>query len=161
MAKATVAKGSEYFFEEGQFVARLDEVTEKHVEFTYKAHHKAVQRKPELLGTKSSFDNWEWLWTLLEGPQEGQTITLTTDPKVELEGFSPAKVAFEALQGEPLELDQDIDTDMVVGLKARIVLTHMEADTRGDRTYYNTRVTDVLPLRDGDEDVELSDEPPF
>lgn len=163
MPKATTEQGQPYFFEEGEFLAILRSVEERHVDFIYKSHHKAVIKGKAKAGDKSSFDNWEWEFELLEGDREGQTITLTTDPKVELEGYSPARVAYEALQGEALELGQEIDTDLVVGCKARVVLKHEDPKPSGDRTYYNTVIADVLPAHDSqvDGDAMDTDEPPF
>lgn len=160
MARATVQQGSKYFFEEGEFLAILREVEEKHVDFTYKSHHKAVQNGKAKAGDPGSFDHWIWKFDLLQGERAGQEITLETDPSVELEGYSMARVAYEALQGEPLELGQDIDTDLVVGMRARLVISHMPERQSGDRVFYDSKITDLLPVRDGD-DVELSDEPPF
>jgi hypothetical protein len=163
MPKASVEQGSPYYFEEGEYAAILLSVKENHVEFTYKSHHKAVQNGKARVGDKGAFDNWLWEFKLLEGNRAGETITLTTDPKVELEGWSPARVAYEALLGQPLELGQDVDTDLVCGLRARVVIANLEPETRGDRTYYNSRVTDVLPAKDGDDSIDEpdSDEPPF
>ena len=163
MPKAEDVQGSAYYHEDGEFAATLVSVEERHVEFTYKSHHKAVQSGKARVGETGAFDNWEWTFKLLEGARAGETIVLTTDPKIELEGWSPARVAYEALLGEPVEIGQAVDTDLVCGLRCRIVLTHMEPETRGDRTYYNTRVTDVLPARDGDPEGgdEYGDEPPF
>lgn len=163
MAKATAEQGKPYFYDEGEYLAILREVEEKHVDFTYKSHHKAVQNGKARVGDQGGFDQWIWKWELLEGEQAGRTMDVTTEPKVELTGWSPAKSAYEALVGSPIELGQEIDTDLVVGLKARLVLTHLDPRTQGDRTYYETKVTDVLPARDGDEGIDsmYSDEPPF
>ena len=165
MPKAEVKQGSAYFHEEGEFLAILRGVEDRRVLFTYKSHHKAVQRGTVNVGDEGEIHRWKWTWELLDGPNAGSEIALETDPSIELEGYSPARVAYEALQGEPVQLGQDIDTDLVVGLKARVVLKHMDPRVSGDRTFYDTKVVDVFPAKDGDQDVESpwngGDEPPF
>ncbi len=133
---------------------------------TYKERHKAVQNGKARVGDKGSFDQWIWTWELLEGERAGSTIDLKTPPKIELGDFySAARVAYEALLGQPIEIGEEVDTDLVVGLKARVVIGHLDPETRGDRTYYNSAIKDILPVRDGDADVsspwDNSDEPPF
>lgn len=162
MPKAPVTQGSAYFLEEGEYLALLRNVEERRTEFTYKSHHKAVQRGTKRVGDTGEVHLWQWTWELLQGPNAGAEVTMETQPTIELEGWSPGRVAYEALMGEPLVLGQDVDTDLVVGLKARIVLTHQAPRQAGDRTFYDTKVTDVLPARDGDEaDQYQADEPPF
>lgn len=162
MPKARVEEGSEYFFEEGTFQARMILCKEEHVDFIYKSTHKAVLKGTAKVGEKSSFDKWNWTWELLEGPQRGQTITVDTDPGVSLKGTSLARELYTALLGRDVELDEDIDTDKVEGLRAQIVLTHVEPEPRRDGTgfYYNTRVTDAFSMKPG-EDAPSYDDPPF
>lgn len=162
MPKAPVTQGSAYRFEEGEFLALLRSVEERRTPFTYKSHHKAVQRGDKRAGEEGEVHRWVWTWDLLEGPNAGGEVTMETEPTIELEGWSPGRMAFEALQGEPLQLGQDVDTDLIVGLKGRIVLAHQPPRQVGDRTFYDTKVTDILPRRDGDEANQYQDdEPPF
>jgi hypothetical protein len=164
MPKATVEQGSAYFLPEGEFVAILRSVEDRITKFTYKSHHKAVQSGRQNAGDEGQIHRWKWTFELLSGEKTGSDVVLETDPSIELEGFSPARMAYEALQGEPLELGQDIDTDLVVGMKARLVLKHMPPREAGDRVFYDTKVTDVLPAKDGDESAASpwdGDEPPF
>ena len=162
MPKAEVTQGSAYFLEEGEYLAVLRDVEDRRTPFTYKSHHKAVQRGQKRVGEEGEVHRWKWAWELLEGPNAGAEVILETDPSIELEGWSPARVAYEALQGEALSLGQDVDTDLVVGLKARVVLTHQAPRQAGDRTFYDTKITDILPAKDGDEGSQYQgDEPPF
>lgn len=162
MPKTEVTQGSAYHLEEGDFLALLREVEDRRVPFTYKSHHKAVQRGDKRAGEEGEVHKWKWVWELLEGPNAGAEVPMETQPTIELEGWSPGRVAYEALIGEPLLLGQDIDTDLVVGGKARIVLTHQAPRNADGRTFYDTRITDILPAKDGDESRQYQeDEPPF
>lgn len=164
MPKTRVEEGSEYFFDEGDFLARMTQCTEEQVDFIYKSHHKAVQRGTAKVGEKGEFAKWTWTWALLEGPQSGSTLDVSTDPGISLKGASFARNIYEALIGHEVELDEDIDTDLVEGLTARIVLTHEDPIPRrdGQGNYFGTRVSDVFNSKDGTPATSgFQEEPPF
>jgi len=160
MPKSTVEQGRLYFYEEGEFLAILKSVEEKTVEYTAKPHHQAVKKGNARVGDTLSFDQWVWTWELLEGEHGSMEIEFKTDPKIELARRGLALQAWEALTGEPLELGQDVDTDVVVGGKARLVIVHADPETgRDGQTYYRANVGEVLPAGDGAS--SSNEEPPF
>jgi len=159
MPKATVKRGRLYFYEEGEFTAILRSVEENTVEYTAKSHHQAVKKGEARVGDTLSFDQWIWTWDLLSGDHGSTEIEFKTNPGIEIARRTLGLQAWEALTGEPLELGQDIDTDVIVGGKARLVIVHEDPETgRDGNTYYRSRVGEVLPLGDSG---PAEDEIPF
>lgn len=151
MVKAVAEEGKPYFFDEGVFLAQLVSVEERRVTYRLRAHHAAVKNGKGNVGDEAFFDQWRWTWELLQGAQAGSRIDVDTDPKIVLEGDSLARDQYEALIGRALELGEQIDTDVVLGAKARLRIVHRDPVARHDGTTgYYTDVTEVLPAQ-GDE----------
>jgi|GEM_PF-5390719 len=160
MPKGTAEQGRTYWQDEGTFPALLKSCEEEVIKYQLKSNHAKVKRGEASVGEWDEFSRWNWTWELLEGDHEATEIVVRTRPSIEIEGKSLAREAYEALSGQQFELGQDYDTDLVVGLKARLVLAHKPPRVDGDRTFYDTEVTEVLPALD-EESRPLYDKPPF
>jgi hypothetical protein len=166
MAKATVVEESEYHFEEGWLRARLESVVETKVEFEYKAHHAAVKNGTARVGQKATFDKWRWNFKITAGDSSGDTINVDSDAKVSTRADSVAKVLYESLQGAPVEVGQDVDTDLVEGLVCEVLVAHQAPQKKKDGTlgYYCTIVDARATAADANDSADPwanDSEPPF
>lgn len=103
-------------------------------------------------GKDSSFSKWEWTF-LITGPAEyaNVEIKLGTEPKItdaSEAAFLPlARPVVEALLGRSLELYEEVDTDMLLGLACQVTAKHLEPRPRknGDGHWFNVEVDEVFP----------------
>lgn len=120
-------------------------------------------------GDPASFHKWEWTFLVGDGEYAGLTIRGNTEPKVtnaSEASFQPlARPLVEALLGRSLELGEEVDTDLLVGLKCQGTVKHLEPRARknGDGFWFNVEVDEVFPAY-GDNvtaGAVAADAPPF
>lgn len=160
MVKARVEEESEYRYEEGWVKARLASVVEREVTFKYKAYHKAVKDGEAKVGEEGSFTQWRWNFTFGDGGK----IHQDTRNRITTREDDQARRFYEAFLGRPLEIGEEIDTDVIEGLEAWIFISHDDPRDNADGTKsYYCSVTDAKAL-DADTSelaAAVNDEPPF
>lgn len=106
--------------------ARLDEVKEEHIEFTYK--------RGEKKGQKGSFDKLVWWWEVTdkeagEGLYEGRRIKGECDAKLTNHPGNRFRNWSEAILGRELPVGTGVDPEEdLVGLVADITVKHRNLD---------------------------------
>ena len=139
------------------FPARLASVKERKTPFTYQAHHKAVQAGRARVGEAGEVVKWVWEFDIIDGDYNCEKAWGETDPKVTSSSDDPVRQWSETLLGRDLELGEELDTDLLVGLPCQIVVRHEEPRARkdGSGNFYGCPVADVFPAN------SEYDEPPF
>ena len=101
--------------------------------------------------SKRSFAKWEWTFRVYDGEYAGQEIRASSEPKVTNASdaaFLPlARPIVEALLGRSLELGEEVDTDLLIGLKAQGSVKHLEPTPRknGDGFWFNIELAEIFP----------------
>lgn len=101
-------------------------------------------------GKASSFTKWEWVFEVEDGDFVGTQFKASTEPKVTTateSAFLPlARPVVEALLGRPLEMGEDVDTDLLVGGHAMATVRHLEPKARknGDGFWFNVELDEIF-----------------
>lgn len=148
MPKATVREESEYRLPAAQlFTGRLDLVKERVNEFVYKEHHKAVQDGRQRAGDKGEIREWRWEFAITEGEFEGQKAYLDTRPQITSRADDKVRQIAETLLGRTVEIGEEFDTDLIVGLPCQFTVRHDDPVSKKDGTsFYACPVDDVFPV---------------
>lgn len=102
-------------------------------------------------GKQKSFVKWDWTFRVHSGEYEGQEVRKGTEPKVTNasdSSFLPlARPVVEALLGRSLDLGEDVDTDLLIGLKAQGSVKHLPPRPRknGDGFWFNVELDELYP----------------
>lgn len=181
MVKSTVRNDEPYPIPLDTLVPiTLLSVEEVEVPFTYRQGPKA--------GTSSSFKKWEWNTQVHDGEYAGIDVRGSSEPKItnaeSQSGLLPLALPFvEAFLGRSLELGEEVDTDLLVGLYAQATVKHLEprAKRDGDGFWFNIEVDEIFPMNPtngtratsappvpvsaggqfGGGQLDIPDEPPF
>lgn len=164
MPKAAVTEESPYYHEEGWGDFDLKSVEEREVEYTLKAHHKAVKDGKARIGEKASFVQWSWTFVGRSAGINGDEFEVGTDPKVTTREGDKARLIAEAILGRPLDVGAGVDTDVFEGMSLQAYIKHRPPVEKkdGNMGYYST-LSDFAPkgTHDTDAGPVFSDEPPF
>lgn len=162
MPKGTVSEESEYRYEEGWYRARLESVVEREVEFTYKADSPVVKRGDARPGQQGSFLQWRWTVKFTTGEHTGDTISADTDPKISTRADSLARILYEAFLGRALEVGESVDTDLIEGLHAEVLVSQDPPRMKRDGTKgYYCSIADARAIGGSVGSDPFDDEPPF
>lgn len=148
MPKATVREEAEYRLPAGMlFQGRLDKVTERTNIFTYQPHHAAVKNGRARAGEKGEIVKWIWEFKITDGAYDGETAYGETDPKITTKEDDNARQWSETLLGRELEINEEFDTDQVIGLPCKFTVRHGEPrDKKDGGKFYPCPVDDVFPM---------------
>lgn len=144
MPRSTMREDSLYPLPENQlFPAELTSVTVRTINFVHKKGDKA--------GMADSFDKWVWEFRITNGEYQGLKVRGETEPELttltEQRGISkPVRPWAETLLGREIQVGEELDTDVLLGLPCQITVTHMEPRPKADGGFwYDCPVEDVLP----------------
>lgn len=144
MPKSVMREESAYPVpEEVLLPAKLNAVTVRTVEFTYK--------KGERAGQPGSFDLWRWEFEVTDGDYTGLKLYGETEDELNNleEPRGRAKLVrpwAETLLGRQIPIGEEFDTDDVVGLPCQITVKHEEPRPKKDGGwFYPCPVEDVFP----------------
>lgn len=134
------------------FPARLDKVTEKTIHFTYKTDSAAVRSGRAFVGDPGEFTKWVWEFVITDGLYADERAYGETDDRLTSREDNQVRQWGEALIGREIELGEDFDTDLLVGLPCMIQVRHDEPKPRrdGNGMFYGCSVAEVLPAGDTD-----------
>lgn len=148
MPKATVREESEYPLpDQTVFPARLDKVTEKTITFTYKPTHAAVTSGRAKAGDEGSFTKWQWEFAITDGDYAGMTAYGDTPGKLTNREDDVVRQWSETLLGRELQIGEELDTDLLIGLPCSVTVRHEAPVPRRDGTgnFYPCPVDEVFP----------------
>lgn len=154
MPKATVEEQSEYPLPaDTMFPAQLNKVTENERTFQYKSHHKAVQEGRKKAGEQGSFVKWSWEFGITTGPHAGMTAYGDTDAKITNRADDNVRQWAETLLGREMQIGEELDTDLLIGLPCQVTVRHDDPVPRrdGNGNFYPCPVDEVFPA-DGSAD---------
>ena len=164
MAKSTVSEydvNAEYPIPQNTLVPiTLQACTQEQVTYTNKK-----------TGKPDGFLKWEWTFLVNDGEYAGTTLRASTEPKVTsslVDGFpGPALPIVQALLQRELQIGEEVDTDLLIGLTAQCTVRHLDPRPRknGDGFWYNVELEEIFPPYGqnvtGDVASPANDGPPF
>lgn len=163
MVKSTVSEET-WRHEEGWQTARLESVVEERVKFIYKEHHAAVREGNAKAGDEGGFTKWRWNFTLTSSAYQGDRIRVDTDPRITTQDGDLARIFYEAFKGRALELGEEIDTDLIEGRQAEVLIAHDMATFDRTGKKFST-ISDARSLGEGSQPADgfnsTTEEPPF
>ena len=121
----------------------LQACEQENVTFTYRQGKKA--------GQEGGFLKWKWTFLVDSGKYAGVQFDGSTEPKVtdstQQEFLPLARPLVEALLGRPLQIGEEVDTDLLVGLHAVATVRHQDPRPRknGDGFWYNVELNEIFP----------------
>jgi hypothetical protein len=157
MVKATVVHQDQYRWpEDVMFNGRLVSVEERKQDFTYKEHHQAVKNGKAKVGELGQVVTWQWWFKFEGGADDGEKIRIETRPGITNREDDRGRQIAETLLARQLQLDEEFDSDSIVGLPCRFTIRHQEPVEKRDGTMgYYCEIGDVFPP------AGQYDEPPF
>lgn len=158
MPKTTVVAEEEYRLpSDVLFTARLESVKERRTQFTYQAHHKTVVNGRARVGEAGEVVKWMWEFKITSGQYADEKVWAETDPKITNLADDQVRHWAETLLGRELEIGEEFDTDLVVGLACQFTVRHEDPRPKkdGSGNFYGVSVQDLFPA------PSEYDEPPF
>ncbi len=142
MPKATLRVESEYKYPDDiTYPCRLVDVQVKEFPFF---------KKDPVTGARTTeqdiFRKWEWTFEVTAGPYLGDTLRGDTEPELTTRDDNRLRQWAEALLSREIEVGEDFDTDMIVGLPCVVTVRHdPPREKRDGSTFYPCVVDDVMP----------------
>lgn len=132
------------------FAARLDKVEEKVINFTYRADSSVVAAGRANVGEAGQFVKWTWEFFITDGDHQGERAWGETPDRLTNREDNVVRQWAETLLGREIEMGEEFDTDIIIGLPCKITVRHEEPRPRkdGQGSFYGCPVADVLPAED-------------
>lgn len=140
MPKATKTEAVKWRFSPDEYYpCELESVEEVSHDYTNKK-----------TGKPAVFTKWEWKYKIVDGDHEGLTLYGDTPAEYTNDENDKVRAWAETLMGRELDLGEDLDTDLIIGLPCLVSVRNDEARQKKDGTYfYPCPVDEVLPRTTG------------
>jgi len=139
MPKAVKKEATMYRFDEDVlYPCELSSVEEKRIPYRIKNGPKA--------GQQSEFVKWEWQFKIVAGESEGLTIYGDTNAEYTNDENDRVRAWAETLLGREMEIGEELDTDLLLGLPCMVTVKHDTPREKRDGTmFYPCPVAEVFP----------------